>query len=635
MSKQPYKYRFILICVFLIATIVAVYWPVYFYKFLKYDDDLYVTNNLNVHLGLNLKSIHWAFASGYASNWHPVTWLSLMLDYQIFKGWAGGYHLENVFFHILNTLILFYVLMRMTGAVWPSAFVAAVFALHPLHVESVAWIAERKDLLSAFFWLLTMWAYVKYAAGQTRRSAPTIWYLAAILFFILGLMSKPMLVTLPFVLLLLDYWPLKRKITWRLLIEKIPFFILSFASCVITYFVQQRGGATISVEILHLKTRIANALIAYLTYITNMIWPAHLAVLYPHPGDAFSVTKAVISGLLLVIASIIFIYLGRRQRFLTVGWLWYLGTLVPVIGLVQVGVQSMADRYTYIPLTGLFIIIAFGANEFVPKLRYKNFILSCLAAAVLTGWAFTASMQLKYWKDSLVLFEHALNVTENNPFILENYATYLSELGRFDEAVIQSNKFLKLKPNSPQAHNNLGSIFLRTGKFDQAIEQFRLAIKCDPGIAQAYFNLAEALKKKGRPQEAIEYYKQAAKVKPDFVDAYLYLAVTLNELGKPDQAIEYFNKALELDPGNVFVHGHLGMALAEVGKTDEAIKEIRFVLKARPADVEMYRNLGLLLEKKGDDAEAIKAYRTALQIDPNQTSVRQLLDAALKKQTVP
>ena len=628
MSKQPYKYRFILICVFLIAAIVAVYWPVYFYKFLKYDDDLYVTNNLNVHLGLNFKSIHWAFTSGYASNWHPVTWISHMIDYQLFKNWAGGYHLMNVFFHILNTLILFYVLMRMTGAVWPSAFVAAAFALHPLHVESVAWIAERKDLLSTFFWLLTMWAYVRYVKNPKLK-----WYLAAIVLFMMGLMSKPMLVTLPFVLLLLDYWPLQRKFSKWLLIEKIPFFICSFVSSVITYFVQQRGGATIAVEILGLKTRIANAVISCFEYISKMIWPSHLAALYPHPGDAFSVTKAVISGLLLVIASIIFIYLSRRRRYFTVGWLWYLGTLVPVIGLVQVGVQSMADRYTYVTLTGLFIIVAFGANEFIPKLRYRNFILSCLAVVVLIGWAFTASVQLKYWKDSLSLFEHALNVTENNPLMIENYATYLSELGRFDEAIVQSNKFLKMKPNSAEAHNNLGSIFLQTGKTDQAIEQFRLAIKCNPGLPQAFLNLASALKKQGKPQDAIEYYKQAAKVKPDYVDAYLNLAITLDELKKSDQAIEYFNKALEFDPGNVFVHGHLGMALAAVGKTDEAIKEIRFVLKARPADAEMYRNLGLLLEKKDDTAEAIKAYRAALQIDPNRTEVRQLLDAALKKRS--
>ncbi|MGD0785160.1 MAG: tetratricopeptide repeat protein [Sedimentisphaerales bacterium] len=627
MSKQPYKYRFILICVFLIAAIVAVYWPVYFHKFLKYDDDLYVTNNINIHSGLNFKSIHWAFTAGYASNWHPVTWISHMLDWQLYGNWAGGHHLTNVFFHILNTLILFYVLMRMTGAVWPSAFVAAAFALHPLHVESVAWIAERKDLLSTFFWLLTMWAYVRYVEKPKLK-----WYLTAIVLFILGLMSKPMLVTLPFVLLLLDYWPLQRKFSRWLLIEKIPFFLCSFVSCIITYFIQQRGGATIAVEILCLKTRIANAFISYLTYITNMIWPSRLAVLYPHPGDAFSVTKAIISGLLLVIASVIFIYLGRRRRFFTVGWFWYLGTLVPVIGLVQVGVQSMADRYTYMTLTGLFIIIAFSANEFVPKLRYRNLILSCSAVAVLTGWAFTASVQLKYWKDSLPLFEHTLQVTENNPLILEDYATYLSELGRFDEAIEQSNKFLKMKPNSPQAHNNLGNIFLRTGKLDQAIEQFRLAIKCDPGFPQAYFNLASALKKQGKPQDAIEYFKQTIKIKPDFVDAYLNLGITLNEMGKSQEAVEYFNKALEFDPGNVLVHGYLGMALAEVGKTDEAIKEIRFVLKARPADAEMYRNLGILLEKKDDTAAAIEAYRAALRIDPNQTPIRQLLDDALKKQ---
>jgi protein O-mannosyl-transferase len=482
-----------------------------------------------------------------------------------------------------------------------------------------------------------MCSYVRYVQNPKLK-----WYLAAIVLFALGLMSKPMVVTLPCILLLLDFWPLRRKITWRLLTEKIPFFAGTFASCVITYLVQKHGGATISVEMLCLKTRIGNAIIAYLTYITKMIWPSHLAVLYPHPGDALAVTKVVIGGLFLVTASVIFIYLGRRRRFFAVGWLWYMGMLVPVIGLVQAGVQSMADRYTYMTLTGLFIIIAFSASEFAAKWtsassvesRNKNFILSCLAATVLTGWAFTASAQLKYWKDSLALFEHTLSVTENNPLMIENYATYLSELGRFDEAIEQSNKFLKMKPNSAEAHNNLGGVFLQTGKTGQAIEQFHLAIKCNPKFPQAYFNLAAALKKQGRNQDAVEYYKQGIKIKPDYADAYLNLAVTLNEMEKSDEAIDYFNKTIKIDPGNVLAHGYLGLALAAVGKTDEAIKEIRFVLKARPADVQMYRNLGILLEKKGDTPEAIKAYRSALQIDPNQTAVRQLLDAVLKQQEI-
>ncbi len=617
------KYNIALIYICLAAAIIAVYWPVYKYDFVKYDDNTYVTDNLNIQSGLNWKSFHWAFTAGYASNWHPLTWLSHTLDYQLFKTWAGGHHIVNVFFHILNTLLLFYILKRMTAALWPSAFVAAAFALHPLHVESVAWIAERKDVLSTFFWLLTMWAYVCYVEKLKLK-----WYLAAIALFILGLMSKPMLVSLPFVLLLLDYWPLERKISPRLIMEKIPFFICSIASSVVTFLVQQKGGAMSEIELYGPAARINNAVTAYVMYIVKMIWPNRLAVLYPHPGNSLSTAEIIICGLLLTIISVYFIYSARRRRFLTVGWLWYLGTLVPVIGLIQVGAQAMADRYTYITLTGLFIIVAWSAKEFVPKRRYKTLILS--AVMLLTALAITARGQLRYWKNSLSLFEHTLQITENNPLILENYANCLAMAGRFEQAIEQFNKLLEMRPNSGQIHNNFGSTLLDWGRIKEAIEQFMLAIKYKPDLAQAYRNLAGALISQGKNEEAVSCYKQAVKIKPDYVNAWLELAITLNELKKYEQAIECFNKVLEFDRNNVFAHGYLGLALGATGKTDEAIKEIRFVLSVIPDDVEMYCNLGIFLEKKGEIAEAIEAYRTALRISPNDVNARQLLEAALK-----
>jgi tetratricopeptide (TPR) repeat protein len=586
-----------------------------------------MTANTNIQSGFNFKSIHWAFTTGHSSNWHPVTWLSLMLDYQLFKDWAGGYHLVNVLFHIINTLLLFYVLMRMTGAVWPSAFVAAAFAMHPLHVESVAWIAERKDLLSTFFWLLTMWAYVRYVEKPKLR-----WYLAAIVLFILGLMSKPMLVTLPFVLLLLDYWPLERKFSRRLLIEKIPFFICSLASCVITYIAQQRGGTVVAIESFGPAIRINNAIVAYVMYISKMFWPSRLAVLYPHPAGSLPAMKVIICISLLVLISICFIYLGLRRRYFMVGWLWYLGTLVPVIGLVQVGAQSMADRYTYMTLTGLFIIIAWSAKEFAAKWRDRNTILTFLAIVALGGWAVITSVQLKYWKDNFSLFGHTLQVTENNPIILENYANTLSELGEFDQSVEQFKKLLEIKPDSGQVYNNIGCTFLEAGKAGQAIEYFRLAIKYKPDLAQAYYNLAHALRSENKREESVSCYMQAVRIEPDYVKAWLDLAITLSELEKYDQAIESFNKVLELAPGNVYAHGYLGLALGAVGKTDEAIKEIRFVLSVIQNDAEMYRYLGIFLEKKGQIGEAINAYRTALQINPDDKDARQFLGAALKKQ---
>ena len=631
MSKQPHKYHFFLIGICLVAAIIAVYWPVYNYEFVKYDDDTYVTNNTNIQSGLNWKSVYWAFTTGYESNWHPITWLSHALDFQLFGNWTGGHHLTNILFHILNTIVLFYVLMRTTGAIWPSVFVAAAFALHPLHVESVAWVAERKDVLSTFFWLLTMWAYILYVKKLKFK-----WYLTAFLMFVLGLMSKPMLVTVPFVLFLLDYWPLGRKFSQRLLIEKIPFFICSFTSCVVTFLVQRSSGTMAAIEFFGLAIRINNAIVSYITYITKMIWPSRLAVLYLHPGNELPMSKVVVCGLLLVLISIcFFIHPARRYRFLAVGWLWYLGTLVPVIGLVQVGEQAMADRYTYMTLTGLFIIIAWSAKEFVPKWRYRNIILTFLAAAALVALALTSSRQVRYWKDSLTLFKHALQVTENNYIMRSNYATHLGKIGRLDEAIEQFNELLKTKPDIPEAQNNLGYALLQTGNVQQAIERFRLAIKYRPAFPQAYFNLATAFKKQGKLEEAVSYYKQALEIKPDYIDAYMNLAITFKELKKFDEAIESCNKVLKFKPDNVIAHGHLGVVLAAAGKNDEAIKEIRFVLNARPNDTEMHRNLGILLERQGKIAEAIASYRTALQIDPNNADCRQFLEAALKKQEAP
>jgi tetratricopeptide (TPR) repeat protein len=457
-------------------------------------------------------------------------------------------------------------------------------------------------------------------------------YLAAVVLFVLGLMAKPMLVTVPFVLLLLDFWPLQRKISYRLLIEKIPFFIFSFASCVVTFLVQKSSGAMVGIETFGLGIRINNAIVSYVSYIAKMIWPSGLAVFYPHRGGELSETEVIVCGLVLLLISICFIYPARRHRFLAVGWFWYLGTLVPVIGLVQVGAQTMADRYTYVTLTGLFIIITWSAKEFVPKWRYRNIILTLLAIAVLAASALTASRQVRYWKNSLTLFEHTLQVTENNHIILNNYATYLGNTGRLNESVEQFNKLLRIKPNLAEAHNNFSSVLLKVDRVQQAIEHLKLAIKYKPNFPRAYYNLGSALEKQGKLEEAVSCYKQATKIEPGFVDAYLNLAMVFNELARFDEAVETCKKVFELEPNNVIAHGHLGLGLAGAGKTDEAIEEIRFVLKARMDDVEMYRNLGILLERKGETAEAIKSYLAALQIDPNATNVRQLLETALQKQ---
>jgi tetratricopeptide (TPR) repeat protein len=650
MNKPLGTYWYLLICVFLISVTFAVYWPAVNHEFVKYDDDKYVTDNLEVKSGLSRQGIRWAFTSGYASNWHPVTWLSHMADCEFFGLRAGAHHLTSVLFHIANTLLLFVVLKRMTGALWGSCFVAAVFGLHPLHVESVAWVAERKDVLSTFFWMLTMWAYVRYAEHPKVSR-----YLLTLALFVLGIMAKPMLVTLPFVLLLLDYWPLERiqfgrcvgngdlqnnneqdvlrqKPILQLVLEKVPFFVISIVSSVVTVFVQRIGGAVPTMEALGVKVRVGNAVVSYIGYIEKMFWPSRLAVLYPHPAGSLSMTRVAVCGLLLVLMSICFIYFDHRRRYLAVGWLWYIGTLVPVIGLVQVGVQAMADRYTYIPLTGLFIIIAWGASELVRGRRYRRVVSALSAVAVLSAAICLTSLQLRRWQNSITLFEHTIDVTSNNWLIHNNYGNILKEMGRVDEAVEHFYESLRIRPNSAEVHNNLGNALGKLGKIDEEIEHYEKALKLKPKFPAAHYNLATALAKQGKMDEAIAEYREALRFGPRDVDALRNLGFALAEQGNFNEAIKHYRKALEIEPKNIIAHGRLGLALAGVGKIDEAIRQCRIVLSARPEDAEMHFNVGVLLERQGKIGEAIKEYQQALAINPDYTQASERLKAALEKQ---
>jgi len=550
--------------------------------------------------------------------------MSHTLDYELFKNWAGGHHLVNILFHIANTILLFYFLKKTTSSMWASAFVAAAFALHPLHVESVAWVAERKDVLSTFFWLLTMLAYANYTKNLKLK-----WYLSAIILFIFGLMSKPMLVTVPFVLLLLDYWPLERKLSRRLLIEKVPFLICSVLSCVVTFIFQQKAGAITNVEYYGFKSRALNIIVSYTSYIFKMIWPGDLAVLYPYPASGFPIIRIIISVIIFLAITIFVIRFGRRYKFFIFGWLWYVGTLVPVIGFIQIGAHAMADRYTYMPFVGLFIIIVFAVKEFVPKQQYKLVILS--AASILMFWSVSSFNQVVYWKDSLTLFKHTLDVTKNNFIILTNYAASLNDAGRYEDAIKYSHKLLELKPNCPENHNCLGSSLLNMGRIDEAIDEYQLALKYKPNFPQTYYNLGLAVRKFNNFEQAALFFQKAIEYKPDYIEAYVNLTTTLNQLQRFEESIEVCGKALQVDPDNVFVHGYLAMALSGAGRNDEAIEEIKYVLKQRPNDSQMYRNLGILLAKKGLESEAAAAYQQALRIDPNDTNTRLLLGKLLKE----
>jgi hypothetical protein len=416
--------RLFLICLLLGLIAFAVFYQVHSFKFITYDDPYYVYKNPDIQSGITYESIKWAFTTGWTANWYPLTWLSYMLDWQLFGSNAAGYHVINLIFHITNTLLLFIVLKQMTGALWQSAFVSALFSLHPLHVESVAWVSERKDVLSTFFWILTMWAYFRYVNKPGFAS-----YLAAVIFFALGLMSKPMLVTLPFVLLLLDYWPLER-FTWHsvshLIAEKIPFFVLSAASCVVAFFVQRGSMAVVSLDMLPLKYRILNAFVSYTGYIEKMFWPLRLAVFYPHLGPNIPILYAIISAVFLLAATVLVVRFAKNHRYLVTGWFWYIGTLVPVVGIIQVGIQGMADRYSYITLTGLFIIIAWGMADLLAKWRYKKFVLVSLALLMLSAISICTYNQLRYWRNTLTLFGHAIDVTENNFMAMNELAWYLA-----------------------------------------------------------------------------------------------------------------------------------------------------------------------------------------------------------------
>lgn len=507
----------VLLCLALAAAVLAVFWQVQGHEFIRYDDYEYVVENPHVRNGLTLQNVVWAFSTPYASNWHPLTFLSHMLDCELYGLNPAGHHLNSLLIHLLNTLLLFLILARATGALWRSAFVAALFGLHPLHVESVAWVAERKDVLSTFFWILTVHFYIRYTEGP--GAVP---YMISLLFFSLGLMSKPMLVTLPFVLLLMDYWPLERfrfkepgeerglsngseekdaKIhvgPIRLLLEKTPFLMLAASSSVVTFLVQEKWGAVHS--LIPLKTRIANALFSYVHYLIKALWPGDLAFFYPHPGNTLPMIQVLGAGILLAGLTLLALCNFRRIPYLIVGWFWYLGTLFPVIGLIQAGPQAMADRYTYMPLIGVFLIVTWGAYGIAERHIRLRPILLLSAAVCLSALSVSSWFQVRHWKDSRSLFEHALAVTASNFLAHNNLGNVLAREGRTEEAVRHFSEAIRIQPGNAAAHNNFGNALLDMGKHREALFHYREALRLRPDFREARLNLQRALER--HPQQA-------------------------------------------------------------------------------------------------------------------------------------
>lgn len=634
----------ILICLFLIISTCAGYHQVLNNGFVSYDDKVYITDNMHVQSERILDGALWALTSTYAGNWHPVTWLSHILDFQFYGLNPIGHHLTNLLLHIANSLLLFIILNRMTGAIWPGAFAAALFALHPLNVESVAWVAERKNVLSTFFWMLTILFYVYYSESPNLKR-----YFMVFLAFVLGLMSKPVLVVLPFVLLLLDYWPFRkfrfihstdseiskpyrnRSTGYRrerilyLVLEKVPFFALSAVSCFITYLAQQRGGAISSLELLPLKIRIYNALVAYVSYMGKMFWPDQLAVFYPHPGS-IPAWQAAGAALLLLCMSVLVFRLARPFPYLAVGWLWYLGTLLPVTGLVQIGGQSMADRYAYVPMIGLFIIIAWSVSDLQAKRRYLKFVMVILAVVLFYGSIISTRHQVDIWRNSRSLFEHAVSVTPDNYLAFNNLGLVEAGEGNAGKAVAYYIKALKARPNFAEALNNLGNAFAGQGKMDEAIAQYSRALKAQPDFADAHNNLGIALAKQGKFKEAISYYSRAIRINPDMAEAHYNLGVDLTGLGKTDEAIMHFREAQRIKPDYKDAHNNLAVALSKKGMLDEAIEHFYAVLIISPDDANAHYNLAVAFDKKGMGNEAIDHYMEALSIDPDFDMARKSLE---------
>ena len=579
----------------LVLATLAVYAPVAQFDFVSWDDPQYILNNPLVGRGLAWPNMLAALSSGYASNWHPLTWWSHMLDVQIYGMNAGGHHVTSLLLHLTATLLLFGFLVRATGAPARSACAAALFAVHPVHVESVAWVSERKDVLSTCFWMLTLLAYLRYVrAPEARR------YALVVAAFALGLMAKPMLVTLPFVLLLLDVWPLGRlghePVRMRaaqLVGEKAPLMVLSAASCIVTFVVQRRGGAVAAAAALPLTFRVENAAVSYVAYIGKMFWPSGLANVYPY-SKVMSLPLATACAVALTVASLAACRAWRRAPYLAVGWFWYLGTLVPVIGLVQVGNQAMADRYTYVPLIGLFIVVAWGVPDLLARWPWRRAALATAAVAALAACLVTARIQVGYWRDSLALWGRALEVTTGNFTAEDSFGAALSAEGRTDEAIGHFTEAIRINPDFPYAHNNLGVELRKQHRVDEAIAQYADAVRLKPDFAEAHNNLGNALAEANRLEEAVTQYADAVRLRPDYADAHNGMAVATGRLGRFAVSRTEFAEVVRLKPLSASAHFNLAVALASEGRIAEAAVEANQALRLEPANQTTQRLLGEL-----------------------------------------
>ena len=586
----------LLILLALGASTFGIYAQVIGHQFITLDDPTYIRENPMVNRGVTLDGLTWAFTTFYAANWHPLTWIAHMIDSQLFGMNAGAHLLVNAVIHVANTLLLFWLLLGTTRARWPSALVAALFALHPLHVESVAWAAERKDTLSTFFGLFSLIAYTHYVETRSRK-----WYASTAVTLALGLLAKPMLVTWPFVMLLLDYWPLRRladatskeyrrgashreaaKGIASLVREKLPLFAIVAASAVITFVAQSRDRAVRTLADAPIALRLSNALVSYAKYFLRTFWPRDLAVYYPFAPTGIPAWQ-MIGRAFLLIAITAFCFFQRKTRpYLLMGWLWFLGTLVPVIGFVQVGGQTMADRYFYVPSIGLFIAVVFGLAGIAKSWRVAPWLSAGIAGVVLLMLATLTNAQIQRWRDSFTLFEHTLAVTPPNLHIEYNLGLAMGGSGRYDEAAAHFEKSLQIDPNFYDGMVGMGVTRAIQGRLPEAVEHFQAAIRSQPDAPKAHVQLAHALWKQNRDQAALEQMFRASQFAPRDAEIRADLGLALELVGRIPEAIKQLHEALRLNPNSAETHSNLGLALLGSGKARESIPEFELALRLKP-----------------------------------------------------
>ncbi|MFM2293935.1 MAG: hypothetical protein RLZZ350_348 [Verrucomicrobiota bacterium] len=615
-----------LIALLLVGVTLTVYWPVRGFEFTSYDDPEYITDNWHVQAGLTWAGLRWAFTTGFFGNWLPLTWVSLMADVTLFGHGAGVAHLVNAVIHAVNGALVFLLLRRMTGEHWRSAFVAALFALHPLRVESVAWVCERRDVLSAMFGLLSLLAYARYV-GESKVQSPKskVFYVRALVWFACSLMSKPMLVTLPFVLLLLDYWPLKR---FQLLTEKIPFFALTGLFAVLTVKLQAAAGAVDSFARLPVSERLGNAFVSYARYLGKIFWPTDLALPYLL-AQRWSPGQVAAAALLFVALGALAVWSARRFRFAAVGWFWFVGMLVPVIGIVQAGAQAMADRFVYLPTIGLLVAVVWGAAELLARWKLPRGILFAGAVFILSALAWRTAAQLKFWRNSETLFTHTLEVMPENWAALNSLGRVRADAQRWNEAVELYEHALRIYPDNSQALNNLGNALAHQGRAAEAIASLEHALRIAPGEPATLVSLGSALAAVGRVDEAVEKFQSARRLQPDYPDALNNLGNALVLQGHVADGVAMLRRAVQLRPRDASSHFNLGNALAVQSDWPSAIGEFQEALRLQPNDLAARKNLALALAMAGRAADAIAEFQLVLAAMPNDADAHFQLASAL------